>query len=135
MKKWTAIGLQVLLGLAFLFSAISKLTGMADTMRDQLEIAPWFWIFTALVEILGATGMLAGIKFPKLAAPAGLWISALMVGAFVAHVRVGDPLAGMIPAAVNLVLALAVVALRADAYTATKPSQEARNTAGRREAR
>lgn len=42
MKRWTSIGLQVLLGLGFLFSATLKLTGSADTMRDQLAIAAWF---------------------------------------------------------------------------------------------
>lgn len=116
MKKWTSIGLQVLLGLGFLVSAILKLTGTADAMRDQLEIAPWFWTFTALVEIVGAVGMLAGIRFPRLAVPAGLWIVALMAGALVAHLRVGDPFTNMIPAVVYLVLALVVVTLRLDAY-------------------
>jgi hypothetical protein len=116
MKRWTIVGLQVLLGLAFLASAILKLAGAADTMREHLEIAPWFWVLTALVEIVGAAGMFAGIKFPRLAVPAGLWIVALMGGALVAHLRVGDPFTSMVPAAVYLVLALAVTALRANAY-------------------
>ena len=116
MKKWTTIGLQVLLGLAFLASAILKLTGSADAMRDQLDIAPWSWILTALLEILGAVGMLSGIRFPRLAAPAGLWIAGLMAGALVAHLRVGDPFTNMIPATVYLVLALLVFVLRVDVY-------------------
>ena len=116
MKRWTIVGLQVLLGLAFLASAILKLAGAADTMREHLEIAPWFWVLTALVEIVGAAGMFASIKFPRLAVPAGLWIAALMGGALVAHLRVGDPFTSMVPAAVYLVLALAVTALRANAY-------------------
>src|SRR5918997_2435388 len=116
MKGWTIVGLQVLLGLAFLASAILKLAGAADTMREHLEIAPWFWVLTALVEIVGAAGMFAGIKFPRLSVPAGLWIAALMGGALVAHLRVGDPFTSMVPAAVYLVLALAVTALRANAY-------------------
>jgi putative oxidoreductase len=116
MKRLTTVGLQVLLGLAFLASAIMKLTGAADAMREHLEIAPWFWVLTALVEIVGASGMLVGIKFPRLAAPAGLWVATLMGGALVAHLRVGDPFTSMVPAAVYLMLALAVAALRADAY-------------------
>ncbi len=107
-----AIGLQVVLGLAFLASAVPKLTGAGDAMREHLGLAPWFWGLTALVEIVGAVGLLAGIRFPRLAAPAGLWISALMVGALGAHLRVGDPVANMIPAAVYGVLALVVVAAR-----------------------
>ncbi len=116
MKRLTTVGLQVLLGLAFLASAILKLAGVADDTREHLEIAPWFWVLTALVEIVGAAGMLAGIKLPRLAAPAGLWIAALIGGALVAHLRVGDPFTSMVPAAVYLVLALTVVALRAKAY-------------------
>ena len=116
MKRWTIVGLQVLLGLAFLASAILKLAGAADTMREHLEIAPWFWVLTALVEIVGAAGMFAGIKFPRLAVPAGLWIAALMGGALVAHLRVGDPFTSMVPAAVYLVLALAMTALHANDY-------------------
>ncbi len=116
MKKWTTIRLKVLLGLAFLASAISKLTGATDAMREHLGIAPWLWVLAALVEIVGAAGMLAGIRFPRLAAPAGLWIVALMVGALLAHLRVGDAFTNMVPAAVYLVLALAMVALRRDAY-------------------
>src|SRR5215208_4983043 len=89
MKRLTTVGLQVLLSLAFLASAILKLAGAADDMREHLGIAPWFWILTALVEIVGAAGMLVGIRFPRLAAPAGLWIAALMGGALVAHLRAG----------------------------------------------
>ena len=111
-----AIGLQVLLGLAFLGSALPKLAGAQDAMRDHLEIAPWFWVVTALVELVGAAGMLAGIKFPKLAAPAGLWIAGLMVGALVAHLRADDTVANMAPPAVYLVLALAVVVVRSGEY-------------------
>lgn len=116
MKRWTIVGLQILLSLAFLASAILKLAGASDDMREHLEIAPWFWVLTALVEIVGAAGMFASIKFPRLAVPAGLWIAALMGGALVAHLRVGDPFTSMVPAAVYLVLALAVTALRANAY-------------------
>ena len=116
MKKLATVGLQILLSLAFLASAILKLAGASDDMREHLEIAPWFWVLTALVEIVGAAGMFASIKFPRLAVPAGLWIAALMGGALVAHLRVGDPFTSMVPAAVYLVLALTVTALRANAY-------------------
>ena len=68
MKRLTTVGLQILLSLAFLASAILKLAGAADAMREHLEIAQWFWVLTALVEIVGAAGMLVGIKYPRLAA-------------------------------------------------------------------
>ena len=69
-----------------------------------------------LVELVGAAGMLAGVKFPKLAAPSGLWIAGLMLGALGAHLRVGDAVANMAPAAVYLVLALVVIVVRSGEY-------------------
>ena len=105
-------GLQVLLALAFAASGAQKLVGALEPMREHLGVAPWLWTLTALVELAGATGMLDGLRLPRVAAFSGLWIAALMVGALVAHVGAGDPLAAMIPAAVLLVLALAVARLR-----------------------
>ncbi len=60
--------------------------------------------------------MLVSIRFPRLATPAALWLAALMGGVLVAHLRVEDPFTSMIPAAVYLVLALAVTVLRTGAY-------------------
>ncbi len=121
MRKLT-IELQVLLGLAFVGSTLPKLAGAQDAMRDHLHIAPWFWAATALVEPVGAAGMLAGVKFPTLSAPAGLWIAGLMVGALGAHLRVGDAAANILPAAVYLVLALAVVLMNSGEYGLGKHS-------------
>ena len=111
-----AMGVQVLLGLAFVGSALPKLAGAQDAMRGHLEIAPWFWVVTALVELVGAAGLLAGVKFPKLAAPAGLWIAGLMVGALGAHLRVEDAIVNMAPAGVYLVLALVIIVLGSGEY-------------------
>jgi putative oxidoreductase len=130
MKRLTTVGLQVLLSLAFLASAILKLAGAADDMREHLEIAPWFWILTALVEIVGAAGMLVGIRFQRLAAPAGLWIAALMGGALVAHLRAGDPFTSMVPAAVYLVLALAVAVMRGCLWVREAGRREAESVVG-----
>ena len=109
--RWVAITLQVVLGVMFLFSAVSKLNGGLGEMREHLQIAPWFWLLTALVEIIGATGMLGGLKYPRLAILAGLWLAATMVGAIFAHLRVGDPPTDAIAAVVLLVLALTAAAL------------------------
>jgi putative oxidoreductase len=110
--RWVAITLQVVLGVMFLFSAVSKLTGGLEEMREHLLLAPWFWALTALVEIIGGVGMLAGLKYARLAALAGLWLAATMVGAIFTHLRVGDPATDATAAAVLLVLALTVAALR-----------------------
>ena len=110
--RWIAMTLQVVLGVLFPLSAVPKLTGGLEEMREHLLIAPWFWGVTALVELIGAAGMLAGLKYPRLAVLAGLWLAATMAGGILAHLRVGDPVTAAVPAAVLLVLALTGVALR-----------------------
>ena len=67
---------------------------------------------TAIAELIGAAGMAAGLRFPKLAAASGLWISAIMAGAIVSHLRVGDPASNLIAPGVLLALALTVTAVR-----------------------
>lgn len=119
--RWVAITLQVILGVMFLFSAVSKLTGGLDEMREHLQIASWFWLLTALVEILGGAGLLVGLKYPRLATLAGLWLATTMVGAIVSHLRVGDPPADAVAAAVLLVLALTVALLRRPAGRVDEP--------------
>jgi len=118
---WLAIALQVGLAVMFLFSAVSKLNGGLEEMREHLQIASWFWLLTGLVEIVGATGMLAGLKYPRLTILAGLWLAATMVGAIFAHLRVGDPPTDAIGAVVLLVLALTVAALRRRAGQVDEP--------------
>ena len=113
--RWLAISLQVLLGLVFLFSAASKLTGGTEDIRLHLGIAPWFWALTALVETVGAVGLLAGIAYPRLAVLAGLWLGATMLGGVVSHALVGDPPLDMLAAVVLLALSLTVAALRSRA--------------------
>lgn len=112
MGRWVVAGLQVLLALAFAASGVQKLAGALEPMREHLGVAPWLWMLTALVELAGASGMLAGLRFERVAAFSGLWIAGLMVGALVTHVMVGDPLGAMVPAAVMLVLSLAVARIR-----------------------
>ena len=105
------VALWVLLALVFLGSAAQKLTGGLEPERIHLGIEPWFWTVTALVELVGVLGLVASLRYPKLAAPAGLWIAGLMVGAIVARLGAGDPPRDMIVEAVLLTFAVAVALL------------------------
>ena len=107
--------LRVLLAVVFLMSAIQKLTGNLDVARDHLDIAPWFWTLTAFVELAGVLGLLASLRFPFLATPAGLWISAIMVGAIATRLWVEDPPTDVFLEALLLAVALvaAVLGVRA----------------------
>ena len=108
-----ATTVQALLGIVLLGVSAAKLAGAADVERDRLAIAAWFWVITGVVELIGALGLLAGLKFRRLSAPAGVWVTVEMVAALAAHLRAGDPPAAMLPAALILVLALTVARVRA----------------------
>ena len=108
MTKLAAV-VQAALGVVLLGSSVAKLVGAADADHDRLAIAAWFWVVAGLIELVGALGLLAGLKFRRLALPAALWVAALMVGALSAHVRVGDA-AAMLPAALVLGTSLALAA-------------------------
>ena len=109
---WIALVLQVGLGLLFLFSGASKLAGNLDDVRVALAIPAWFWTVAGLSELAGAAGLLAGLRYPRLAVVAGVWLAIVMAGAVVSHLRVGDPLTDAVPAGVLMLLALAVALLR-----------------------
>ena len=127
--RWIAMVLQVVLGLLFLASAISKLTGGVEDVREQLLIPPWFWTVTALTEIVGGVGLLAGLKSARLAALSGLWLAAVMAGGVLAHLRAADPPSAAIPAAVLLALSLTVAALRAQTGRIVRPAAGAGSAA------
>lgn len=123
MRK-AAMVLQVLLGLVYLGAAVPKLVGAQETMREQLGIAPWFWSATALAELVGVAGLLVGLKYPRIALAGGLWVSAIMAGALVSHVRVGDPAQNLVAPTVLLVLALVVAAVRARELGTSRVTQK-----------
>lgn len=81
-------------------------------IRDHLRIAPWLWNLTGVGELALAAGALVGLKVPAFAIAAGLLAAATMVGALLFHIRARDPLAAMLPALLELAVAVAVVALR-----------------------
>lgn len=107
------IVLQVILGLVFLGAGGSKLAGAQQMveMFEHFKYPRWFMYFTGVVEVTGALGVLAGIFVPVLALLGGLLLAATMTGALITHVRVKDPVSMMVPPAILLVLAIAVIVL------------------------
>jgi uncharacterized membrane protein YphA (DoxX/SURF4 family) len=103
--------LQVLLGLAFLGAAGSKLAGTQQMveMFDHFKYPRWFMYFTGAVEVVGALGVLVGVFVPVLAVLGGLLLAATMAGAVFTHIRAKDPVSMMIPPGILLVLSIAVV--------------------------
>ena len=105
---YTTWALQILLALAFLAAGLFKLIGAASMVQifDQIGIGQWFRIVTALVEVVGAVGLLV----PGFAGVAGLWLGFEMICAIVTHVTVLHT--NPAPAIFLLVLSAVVAYLR-----------------------
>jgi len=111
--------LQGLLGLAFLGAGGSKLIGV-QRMRDSFEewrYPQWFMRVTGAVELIGAIGLIIGFFVEGIAALAGLWLAATMLGAQYTHwIRVRDN--KWQPSFVLLILSLAVFAIQINELSA-----------------
>ena len=101
---WTV---QVLLAVLFLFAGGMKLVMPMDEMMKQMPIPlpGWFMIFTGVVEVLGAIGLilpwLLGIR-PGLTPLAAAGLAIVMVGATVYTFAAGDIAPALMPLAVGL---------------------------------
>ena len=80
---WTA---QVLLALFFVAAALPKLMGdpTAVAMFRLFGIGEWFRVFTGVVEVAGAVGLL----IPRLCGPAAIGLGCVMAGATLANLFV-----------------------------------------------
>jgi hypothetical protein len=104
---------SALVAALFVMSAVPKLAGDARSLqiRDRLRVSPVLWRVIGGLELAGAAGLLVGLAVGALGVAAGLGLTALMVGAVVSHLRVGDR-AGVGPAAVGLLMTIAALVLR-----------------------
>ena len=106
--------LAALLGLVTSFSAIGKLTmnAKATEMLHSLGLRDSQIRLLALVELLGALGLLIGTWIPILGLLAALGFVVYFLGAVVAHVRKRQPIKDMAPATILLVLSILVTILQ-----------------------
>lgn len=109
-----SIVVQALLGLGFLMSGSLKIVGVKQSLeqRDHLRVAPWFWRFTGLVEVVGALLVFVGIWLHVLALAGGALLGATMIGAVLTHVLNKDAFARYVPAIILFVLAIVVIVLQ-----------------------
>ena len=97
-----------LLGIAAVGSAMGKLTRQARVMESMHSVGvkdnqiP----ILAVLELLGAAGLLVGIWFTPIGVLAALGLTLYFLGAVIAHLRAKAPFAEAVPA-----LALAIIAL------------------------
>ncbi|MFC5403467.1 DoxX family protein [Cohnella soli] len=107
--------LQGLLGLAFLGAGFSKVTG-AEAMVAGFRkwgLPQWFRVFTGLVEIVGAAGLVVGYWEPSWAALASLGLGVTMVVAVLVHVRAKDDMKATMPSILLAILSFVLFAIQA----------------------
>jgi putative oxidoreductase len=105
-----AIVLEILLGIAFLFSGLSKIAGAKLHVENfkKWGYPQWFRTVTGLVQLIGTAGLIAGIWYEGVGALAGIWLTITMLGAVITHARVKDSASAFTPPIILLILALAV---------------------------
>jgi len=104
--------LSVVLAAMLGFSARAKLVHDPSVMRTMrtVGVSDRLVRVLAYLEIAGAVGLLVGIGLAWIGALAAACVVFYFLGALVAHVRVSDR--DVVPAAVLLLLAVAVIVLR-----------------------
>ena len=103
--------LAIVLAVAFLGAALSKLTRQAQVVANfkRWGYADSVMIATGIVELLAALMLLVGIALQFLAIAAGLLIVFVMLGALMTHQRVHDKFALWIAPVVLLALDVALL--------------------------
>jgi hypothetical protein len=114
--------LQIIVGLGLLNvwllrakSSTAYRGGTATSLKEEFQAyglpEAAFYVVGAL-KITAGVILIAGVWIPLPVGLAAGVVAALMVGALAMHVKVGDPLMKSLPAALMLVMSLAIIFLR-----------------------
>lgn len=119
--EFTSIALQIIVALIILNVWIlrpSKPTpfrgGNASNMREEFAaygLPFWFMCVIGGLKVACALALLAGIWVGGVAQLAAIGLGVLMLGAFVMHLKVKDPIQKALPSIVLLVLCVAIILL------------------------
>lgn len=86
--------------------------GSAKNLSEEFAaygLPTWFMYFIGLLKLGSALALLIGLWVPALVQPTAYLVVALMAGALVMHAKIRDPLVKSLPAALVLVLSLAII--------------------------
>jgi hypothetical protein len=86
----------------------------AQTLREEFAVyglpSPVFYLI-GFLKISFALALLVSLGLPSLAQPAAIGMATLMLGAFIMHLKVKDPLSKALPSLAVLALCLAIAFL------------------------
>lgn len=85
--------LSVVVALVFLVTGGVKVAQLPQSLRvrDRFGLTPRMWVTVGALEVAGAVGTLLGLVWWPIGVLALIGLAALMVGAVVNRLRVGDP--------------------------------------------
>jgi len=96
-------------------SATGYRGGSATSLKEEFQVygLPEFaYYLVGTLKVLAGIVLIAGIWISLPVTIAAAVVAALMVGALAMHVKVGDPVKKSLPAALVLVMSLAIIFLR-----------------------
>ncbi len=88
--------------------------GNAKTMREEFAtygLPYWFMCVIAVLKLTLAIALLASIWFHSLAQPAAIGMALLMLGAFIMHLKVKDPISKALPSIAVFAMCAAIAML------------------------
>lgn len=119
--SYIIIALQLIVGLGILnvwLLRSGKVTpfrgGNAKTLREEFAaygLPFWFMCVVGVLKVGLAFALLAGLWIHSLTQPAAIGLGLLMLGAFVMHLKVKDPMKKALPSIVVLAMCAAIALL------------------------
>lgn len=105
--------IAALLGIAAVFSAVGKLRGMPQVVQtlNHVGVKDSQIPILAVIELLGALGLLVGIWVPILGTLAALGFTIYFLVAFIAHLRMKDSMKDAGPALLLTIVSIVVLVL------------------------
>ncbi len=88
--------------------------GDAKTLREEFAaygLPFWFMCVVGVLKVGLALALLAALWLPAFAQPAAIGLGLLMLGAFVMHLKVKDPVKKSLPSIAVLAMCVAIVLL------------------------
>lgn len=84
----------------------------AKNLKEEFAtygLPEWFYYIIGFLKVGSALALILGLWHPQLALAAAVLITILMVGALAMHFKVHDPVKKYIPAAIMLILCVAII--------------------------
>ncbi|MDI1311815.1 DoxX family protein [Prosthecobacter sp.] len=88
--------------------------GAAKTLRAEFAtygLPSWSFVVIGVLKVALALALLASIQYPSASQPAAIGLGLLMLGAFVMHLKVKDPMSKALPSLAVLAMCTAIVLL------------------------